>query len=230
MRTLHKLAAMAALPLVIGFAQEVAADPPHGKGKRDKDRGEYVAVPIVIVPPVAVQPAPVIVRQAPVAYRSGPPPWAPAHGYRRKQGQPAVYAAPFGIDVGKCYRETVGSVLGGVAGAALGSRIGEGSGKLAAVVGGTLLGVLVGGSVGRSLDRLDYACAGQALEHAPDNRTIVWNNPETGGSYRLTPTRAYQADGRFCREYVTTATVGGRSQQVYGTACRGPDGSWQIVG
>ena len=35
--------------------------------------------------------------------------------------------------------------------------------------------------------------------------------------------------GRYCREYTTEAVVGGRTKQVYGTACRQPDGSWQLV-
>ena len=36
----------------------------------------------------------------------GPPPWAPAHGYRRKHGQgPQSYAAPFGIGTGGCNKQ-----------------------------------------------------------------------------------------------------------------------------
>jgi hypothetical protein len=35
--------------------------------------------------------------------------------------------------------------------------------------------------------------------------------------------------GRYCREYQRMADIGGRQQQVYGTACMMPDGSWQIV-
>ncbi len=37
------------------------------------------------------------------------------------------------------------------------------------------------------------------------------------------------ASGRYCREYQRLADIGGRQQQVYGTACMMPDGSWQIV-
>ncbi|MFN4283873.1 MAG: RT0821/Lpp0805 family surface protein [Alphaproteobacteria bacterium] len=226
-------AALAAIPLTLGLlAQGALADPPHGKGKGPGKPGREsnvtIIVPGVVAPaPVILQPAPVYVQRAPVVYRAGPPPWAPAHGYRRK-GQPA-YVAPFGINVGNCYREQVGQVLGGVAGAAIGSQIGQGTGQIVAAAGGALLGVLVGGSIGRSMDRLDYACAGQVLEYATDNRTIVWNNPQSGGRYQLTPLRAYQDGGRYCREYTSTASVGGQRQQVYGTACRQPDGSWQIV-
>jgi hypothetical protein len=37
------------------------------------------------------------------------------------------------------------------------------------------------------------------------------------------------AGGLTCREYQATATVGGRPQESYGTACLQPDGSWRIV-
>jgi surface antigen len=233
------VAVLALVPFSLGLlAQAAQADPPHGKGgKHGRDRDDDVTIvvpgPVIVqqapiyVQPQPAYPGPVYVQRAPVVYRAGPPPWAPAHGYRRKN-QP-VYAAPYGINVGSCYREQVGQVIGGVGGALLGSQIGQGSGKIAAVAGGALLGVLVGGSVGRSMDRVDYACAGQVLEYATDNRTIVWNNPESGGRYQMTPIRAYQDEGRYCREYRSTASVGGQRQQVYGTACRTPDGSWQIV-
>jgi surface antigen len=47
----------------------------------------------------------------------------------------------------------------------------------------------------------------------------------------MKPMRSWEvADGRYCREYQTVATVGGRRQQAYGTACRQPDGSWQMGG
>lgn len=42
---------------------------------------------------------------------------------------------------------------------------------------------------------------------------------------------AYQsAKGQYCREYQKTVTIGGREERAYGTACRMPDGHWQIVG
>ncbi|HEX2116915.1 MAG TPA: hypothetical protein VHM01_21130 [Alphaproteobacteria bacterium] len=37
------------------------------------------------------------------------------------------------------------------------------------------------------------------------------------------------AEGRYCREYQRTATIDGREQQIYGTACLMPDGAWRIV-
>ena len=45
----------------------------------------------------------------------------------------------------------------------------------------------------------------------------------------MTPLRSYARGERYCREYQTTATIDGRRQRTTGTACRGPDGAWQIV-
>lgn len=36
-------------------------------------------------------------------------------------------------------------------------------------------------------------------------------------------------NGQTCREYQSTAVIGGQRQQTYGTACLQPDGSWRIV-
>ncbi|MBM3570743.1 MAG: hypothetical protein FJX52_00050 [Alphaproteobacteria bacterium] len=37
------------------------------------------------------------------------------------------------------------------------------------------------------------------------------------------------ADGRYCREYQRTVMVGAVAQQMFGTACLGPDGVSRIV-
>ena len=187
-------------------------------------------------PPVYQQPQPVYQQPPPQQtwQRGGPPPWAPAHGYRRKQNrvpqQQYVYAQPYGIRYNSCYREDLGRALGGVAGAVAGYQVGGGHGKVAAVIGGTIIGMLVGGHIGRSMDDIDQNCIGQILEHAQPNQPIAWNNPQNGGQYQVTPQPAYNdQQGRYCREYQTNATIGGRTEQTYGRACRQPDGSWQIV-
>ncbi len=165
-----------------------------------------------------------------IRFAGGPPPWAPAHGYRAKHGGPGLPRLPIDLDAGRCNRELLGSLLGAAAGAAIGSQIGDGRGQLAAVAGGTLLGFLVGGRIGREMDALDQHCIGQALEHAPDGQAITWRNPEASTAHEVTPVRTYRrGDGRYCREYRTTSVIGGKPQQVYGTACRQPDGSWELV-
>ena len=184
-----------------------------------------------------------------------PPPWAPAHGYREKHNHdrnhqreedddddedkgkrvrvvPAqpVYVAPYGISQGTCNRQLLGKVLGGAAGAAIGSQIGRGNGNTAAIIAGTVLGVIVGGNVGQSMDRVDQGCVGQILEHAPDGRPITWTDTSNGGRYRVTPDKPYQtSQGQYCRKYLTNALIDGNDRQIYSTACRQPDGTWQMV-
>ena len=178
-----------------------------------------------------------------------PPPWAPAHGYRAKQAQTGyvvhpyvatrptgyvVYGVPYGVDRGYCdrpllSRELVGGVVGATAGGVIGNQVGKGTGRTAATIGGIVVGALVGASIGRSMDNIDQRCVGYALEHAPDRHRVAWNNAENGHDYAVEPTRTFERDGRYCREYQTTATSDGRRQNVYGTACRKPDGSWQLV-
>jgi len=167
-----------------------------------------------------------------IDYRGGgPPPWAPAHGYRRsgRDGQAVpVYAAPFQIDVGRCNRGTLGAVLGGAAGGALGSRVGGGTGRDTAIVGGTILGVLVGQSIGRWMDEVDQACVGQVLEHAGTKQSVEWVNPDNGVIYQVAPAETWRvAEDRYCREFEATAQIGGRTERTHGTACRRADGSWE---
>jgi surface antigen len=130
-------------------------------------------------------------------------------------------------------QETVGTLLGGAGGALLGAQVGGGSGQILAAVAGGLAGAFLGNQIGKSLDRADQLYAEQATQqaqNAPIGQTISWNNPESGNSGTITPTRdGSDMSGNYCREYQTTVTVDGKLQSAYGTACRQPDGSWLVV-
>ena len=130
-----------------------------------------------------------------------------------------------------------GALLGTLGGAALGgflgSQFGSGSGKLALTGAGVLVGGLVGNQVGKALTCQDrqqvQATTQQTLETQKTGTTIAWNNPDSGNAGTVTPVRTYQqADGRYCREFQQSVTVGGRVETGYGTACRQDDGTWQI--
>jgi len=58
--------------------------------------------------------------------------------------------------------------------------------------------------------------------------TIVWNDANASGSVSVLRD-GHSSDGQYCREFQQTVTIGGRSEQGYGTACQQPDGSWRIV-
>jgi len=134
---------------------------------------------------------------------------------------------------GRGGKETFGTLLGAGLGAWAGSSIGKGSGQVVAVAAGTMLGAAVGNSVGRSMDDVDRMRMREAEQRAyaaPLNETIVWNNPKSGNSGRVTPVREGRSTGgSYCREFQTEITVGGKRENGYGTACQEPDGSWRIV-
>ena len=70
----------------------------------------------------------------------------------------------------------------------------------------------------------------QALENNNAGQPAYWRNAKTGNSYKVTPVKNVKVKGnQYCREYRTTADIGGKQQQMYGTACRQPDGSWKAV-
>ena len=63
---------------------------------------------------------------------------------------------------------------------------------------------------------------------APIGETIYWRDGNASGY--VTPTREGSSSaGRYCREFQHEVTVGGRTEQGYGTACRQPDGSWEMI-
>lgn len=130
-------------------------------------------------------------------------------------------------------KQDVGTLGGAVGGAWIGSNVGKGKGNIAAIAAGTLLGAYLGNQVGASLDRADMAyynkTSQSALETAPTGKSIAWTNPDSGNGGTITPTRTYESAGTYCREYTQTITVGGKTQEGYGRACRQPDGSWKII-
>jgi len=125
------------------------------------------------------------------------------------------------------------AAIGGATGATAGGLIAAAAGGgTAGIVGGVLLGGLVGGAIGNALDQRDKELAMQAAQQSFENSrsgsAMTWQNPDSGNSGSITPTRTYQNGEQYCREYQQTIYVGGESQDAYGTACRQPDGSWQI--
>lgn len=126
--------------------------------------------------------------------------------------------------------QDVGTVGGAVAGGLLGSTVGQGGGQLVAIAAGTLVGAYLGGAVGKSMDEQDRMKMNSALENNNNGQPAYWRNNKTDATYRVTPVKNVTVQGnKYCREYRTTADIGGKQQQMYGTACRQPDGSWKAV-
>jgi surface antigen len=126
-------------------------------------------------------------------------------------------------------KQDQGMLIGAIAGGILGHQVGGGSGQVLATMVGTVAGAAIGGSIGRTMDDYDRMNTAAALENVRTGVPSSWVNPDTGYEYVVTPTTTYDSGTGPCREYTMDATIGGKTEQVYGTACRQADGSWQIV-
>lgn len=128
-----------------------------------------------------------------------------------------------------------GLVLGGVAGGIIGNSLGKGNGgKLATTVAGALVGGIVGSEIGRGMDQRDRQLAQEAefeaLERGQSGVSRQWRNPDNGRYGEVVPSKPYKRGANDCRDYTHTIYIDGRPQQMRGTACRNPDGTWQNVG
>ena len=132
-------------------------------------------------------------------------------------------------------KEMVGTAAGAGVGGLVGSQFGHGSGQLAATAAGVFIGGLIGNQIGAYMDEEDKRRAREAeyaaLERNRDGEYSRWQNPNNGNYGYSVPERTYQEPGgQYCREYQTTIVIDGRPQTGYGTACRRPDGNWQVAG
>lgn len=158
---------------------------------------------------------------------------------------------PHHAGYGDCYRdernEALATGLGAALGGILGSQFGNGrDDRVAATIGGVVLGGIIGNAVSqdggcdnRYADRYYYDRA--YYDSLERGHRADWRNPHTQSYGYFRPVRTYYVDddhGRrhhprggyrqVCREYAQTVWIGGRQQTAYGTACRAPDGTWQI--
>ncbi len=108
------------------------------------------------------------------------------------------------------------------------------------VLAGILLGILAGtvavfGQTSGTLAAPEQQAMSDtfqnSMEYNQTNQASDWVNPDTGRSGAVVPIKTFTNDqGQPCREFTSTITIGGKAEQGYGTACRQPDGTWQIVG
>ncbi len=123
---------------------------------------------------------------------------------------------------------TMGSTAAGtVAGGVLGGVLFHNT--VAGAIGGAVLGGVIGNQIGQYMDRQDRANMQSAIATVPVGHEAQWTNKQ-GAQYTVRPTKAYSTPHhKYCREYQTTVTINGKTQNAYGKACRQADGSWKIV-
>jgi len=169
-----------------------------------------------------------------IAALATPPPWAPAHGWRR-QHDPGYegysgrqWERDFGVRSGICDRAQIGAVLGGVAGGVIGAEVAKDEQRTVAVVVGTVIGAAIGAEIGRRVDRADRSCIGHALELAEPGHTVTWTNHNTGVTYQLKPAGGEAGDAG-CRKFQLTATGSFGLAEGRTVACPAVDGTWQLA-
>ena len=122
---------------------------------------------------------------------------------------------------------------GALAGGLIGNELFHGKNAFAGVLAGALIGGVIGNRVGNYMDEQDKANMQSAIVNTPVGQQASWTNQNGPNgqpvTYAVRPVQNYTSDHRYCREYQTTVTVGGKAQQAYGKACRQPDGSWKVV-
>ena len=130
--------------------------------------------------------------------------------------------------------EVVGTLVGAALGGFLGSQIGGGTGNKVAIGAGVLAGGLLGNKLGAAMDCQDQQyhvdTTQNAMEKQPTGQASTWVNPDSGHSGTITPVKTYQTnEGTNCRDFNQTLNVDGQVEEMQGTACRQPDGTWKIV-
>jgi surface antigen len=78
------------------------------------------------------------------------------------------------------------------------------------------------------MDAEDRSRTAYILEHNKTNEISSWRNPDTANYYKVKPTRTDKSNYGPCREFTVDADIAGKNQQLYGYACRQPDGSWKM--
>lgn len=74
----------------------------------------------------------------------------------------------------------------------------------------------------------EHEAAQVAATTAPVGEVIHWKNGGITGSV-TSVNEGHTDTGRYCREFLQEVTIGGKTEQAYGTACQQPDGAWEVI-
>ncbi len=139
---------------------------------------------------------------------------------------PAVLLMLVSCEQGENTKGVQGAAIGAVSGALIGQAIGR---NHQATLVGAALGTMLGYIVGNEMDKYDRQHLNYAYENGPSGQPTTWHNPDTGNTYQVIPQPAYSQPSepeRPCRQAEILATIDGKTQKTYTTACRDNDGRW----
>lgn len=159
-------------------------------------------------------------RSSVVIYR-GPSYYAPRYGYGYRY-RPAPRYRAYGHGYGyRGYGRGYGSSGFGFGFSARGS-------DAVAIVGLTALTLAVLHSANET-QRYAHERALNRATSAPVGEPIIWNQSNGSGRVTVTRTGTLPSTGQPCREFTQEVIIDGQQERAYGTACRQPDGAWQLV-
>jgi len=81
------------------------------------------------------------------------------------------------------------------------------------------------------MDKFDRRELNHAYEYGRSGQTSSWQNPDSGNVYQVTPQPAYRSPNNslgMCRQAEVLATIDGRTEKTYTTACRNSEGQWVL--
>ena len=86
---------------------------------------------------------------------------------------------------------------------------------------------------GRMLDeegrRRETAALATALDPQGDGATVKWDNAKSGDRGAITAVgKAYTADGKICRAFISELKQGDTNRKLQGTACTVSAGEWKV--
>ena len=98
---------------------------------------------------------------------------------------------------------------------------------------GTLMSAWSGTNIEKFLRREDHVAMERSVKQvvsAPIGKRIIWRNPRSGNWGTVTAVRdgTSSRTGTYCREFIHTLTVEGRTEKKRNTACKARDGRWEV--
>lgn len=118
-----------------------------------------------------------------------------------------------------------GAGLGAAGGALVGQAIGH---NTESTLIGAAVGTMAGYIVGNEMDKADQSRLNSVYESGPSGQPVVWQNPDSGNSYTVTPQPVVSGKLGACRRAEIEAVIDGRREVTTAMACRDQYGQWEL--
>ncbi len=129
---------------------------------------------------------------------------------------------------GQMTKGQAGAGIGAASGALIGQAIGH---DTEATLIGAAVGTMLGYIVGNEMDKYDKQQLNHVYERGVSGQSNSWRNPDNNNTYQVTPQPAYYPPSKPsepCRQAEILATIDGKTEKTYTTACRNYDGQWEL--